>query len=70
MIAVSVNSLKGHILNLRLRSTNVNNVKRRIYSHLKPKDANNIADDDGVNQQVPHEVSNITTKQNFYKIMF
>ena len=47
MIVVNVTGLNGHIINLRLRNTNVDNIKRRIYNHFKTQNTNSYVDADG-----------------------
>jgi len=48
MIEVSIVGLNGHITDLRLRSNNVNNIKKRIYNFFKAKNSDNTVDVDGV----------------------
>ena len=47
MIQVNVTGLNGHIINLRIRNTNVDNIKRRIYNHFKAQSINIDVDADG-----------------------
>ena len=47
MIEVNVTGLNGHIINLRLRNTDVDNIKRRIYNHFKAQSTNSYVDADG-----------------------
>ncbi len=47
MIEISVTGLNGHIINLHLRNTNVDNIKRRIYNHFKTQSTNSNVDADG-----------------------
>ena len=46
MIEVNVTGVNGHIINLRLRNTNVDNIKRRIYNHFKAQSTNSYVDAD------------------------
>ena len=50
MIEISVIGLNGHITNFRLRSTTVDNIKRRIYNHFKNQSTSYVGADGKINK--------------------
>ena len=50
MIEISVIGLNGHITNLRLRSTSVDNIKRRIYKYFKSQSTSYVDADGKINK--------------------